>query len=58
MELEDTVTLRPRFNKDVSKSIVEILENTTKIKAKVKDDYRVKISDHHIFFFITLAKRK
>jgi hypothetical protein len=58
MEIESTIALRPSFNQDVSKSIEEILENASKIKEEVKDDYRVKISDHHIFFFITLAKRK
>lgn len=58
MEIENTIALRPRFSKDVPKSIEEILENATKIKAEVKADYRVKISDHHIFFFVTLAKRK
>ena len=58
MEIENTIALRPRFSKDVPKSMEEILENATKIKAEVKEDYRVKISDHHIFFFITLAKRK
>ena len=44
--------------KDVTKSIEGILENATKNKTEVKEDYRVKISDHHIFLFITLAKRK
>lgn len=58
MEIENTIALRPSFSKDVSKSMEEILENAAKIKAEVKEDYRVKISDHHIFFFITLAKRK
>lgn len=58
MEIENTIALRPRFSKDVPKSIEEILENATKIKTEVKADYRVKISDHHIFFFVTLAKRK
>ena len=39
-------------------SMNEIIEHATKIKEEVKNDYRVKISDHHIFLFITLAKRK
>ena len=55
---ENTIALRPKFSKDVSKSIEEILSDATKLKAEVKDDYRIKISDNHIFFFITLAKRK
>ena len=58
MELENTIALRPSFNKDVPKSMKEILENASKIKAEVKENYRIKISDHHIFFFIILAKRK
>ena len=58
MEIDNSIALRPRFSKDVSKSIEAILENATKIKTEVKEDYRVKISDHHIFLFITLAKRK
>lgn len=58
MEIENTIVLRPRFSKDVPKSMEEILKNAAKIKSEVKEDYRIKISDHHIFFFITLAKRK
>lgn len=58
MELESTITLRPSFSKDVPTSIEKILENANKLKTEVKEDYRIKISDHHIFFFITLAKRK
>ena len=58
MEIENTIALRPSFNKDVPSSIEKILENANKLKTEVKDDYRIKISDHHIFFFITLAKRK
>lgn len=58
MELDNSIVLRPRFQKDVSMSMNEIIEHATKIKEEVKNDYRVKISDHHIFLFITLAKRK
>lgn len=58
MELDNNVVLRPRFQKDVALSFVEIIANATKIKEEVKDDYRVKISDHHIFLFIILAKRR
>ena len=58
MELDNTIVLRPRFQKDVSMSMNEIIEHATKIKEEVKNDYRVKTSDHHIFLFITLAKRK
>lgn len=58
MESENSIVLRPRFHKSVSKSIDKILEDAAVLKAEVKDDYRIKISDHHIFFFITLAKRK
>lgn len=58
MEIENTIALRPSFSKDVDKSMEEILENAAKIKLEVKEDYSIKISGHHIFFFITLAKRK
>ena len=58
MELDNNVALRPRFQKDVALSFAEIIANATKIKEEVKDDYRVKISDHHIFLFIILAKRR
>ena len=58
METENTIVLRPRFEKDVPKTLSEILENAAKVKDEVKEDYRIKVSDHHIFFFITLAKRK
>jgi len=58
MEIENSIVLRPKFQKDVPKSIETILENAHKIKTEVKEDYRIKVSDHHIFFFITLAKRK
>ncbi len=58
MELDNTIVLRPRFHKDVALPMNEILEHAAKIKEEVKEDYRVKISDHHIFLFITLAKRK
>lgn len=58
MEIENTIALRPRFSKDVAKPMGKILENAAKIKSEVKEEYRIKISDEHIFFFITLAKRK
>lgn len=56
--MENTIVLRPRFSQDVSKSMEEILKNASKLKNEVKENYRIKISDHHIFFFITLKKRK
>ncbi len=58
MDLDNNIVLRPRFHKDIDLSMNEIIEHATKIKEEVKEDYRVKISDHHIFLFITLAKRK
>lgn len=58
MDIENSIELRPRFQKDIPKPIAVILENAQKIKDEVKEDYRIKVSDHHIFFFITLAKRK
>ncbi|WP_396192340.1 hypothetical protein [Flavobacterium sp.] len=57
MELDNNVVLRPRFHKDVDLSICEIIERASIVKQEVIDDYRVKISDHHIFLFITYAKR-
>lgn len=58
MEIENTIVLRPKFSLQSSKTIDELVANATKIKLEVKEDYRIKISDHHIFFFITLAKRR
>ncbi len=58
MDIENSIVLRPRFQKDVPKSMQSILEQANKLKVEVKEDYRIKVSDHHIFFFITLAKRK
>ena len=58
MELDNNVVLRPRFHKDVDLSFSEIIAKATRIKEEVKEDYRVKISDHHIFLFIILAKRR
>ncbi len=58
MDIENSIELRPRFQMDVPKSVATILENAAIIKDEVKEDYRIKVSDHHIFLFITLAKRK
>jgi hypothetical protein len=58
MEIENTIALRPNFSKDVPKSMEEILKNAVKIKLEAKEDYRIKISDHHIYIFIALAKQK
>ena len=58
MEIDNSIVLRPRFHKDVDLSIEQILVNAAKIKEEVKEDYRVKISDNHIFLFIILAKRR
>lgn len=58
MEINETIALRPKFSEDVAKSLEEILESANKIKLEVKDDYLIKISDHHLFFFITRTKRK
>jgi hypothetical protein len=57
MEIENSIALRPSFSKDVSRSIDEILKNAAKIEDEVRSDYRIKISDHHIYFFITRAKK-
>ena len=58
MDIENSIELRPRFQKNSQKAIKNVIEKANKIKEEVKEDYRIKISDHHIFFFITLAKRK
>ena len=58
MDIENSIVLRPKFQKDVPKSMEAIIETANKLKTEVKDDYRIKVSDEHIFFFITLAKRK
>ena len=56
MEIDNAIALRPTFSKNVPKSLDEILRNAARIQDEVKDNYRIKISDHHIFFFITRAK--
>ena len=58
METENSLALRPTFSKDVSQSLDEILANAAKVKHEVKEDYIIKISDHHLFFFIVHANRK
>lgn len=58
METDNSLALRPSFNKDVTKSMEKILENANNIKQEVKEEYIVKISDHHIFFFINHSNRK
>ena len=58
MEVENNIVLRRRIQKDIALTTETILENAKKLKEEVKEDYRIKISDNHIFFFITLAKRK
>ena len=58
MDIDNSIELRPRFQMDVPKLVATILEDAIALKDDVKEDYRIKVSDHHIFFFITLAKRK
>ena len=58
METDNSLALRPTFSKDVPQSLGEILENAAKIKIEVQSDYIIKISDHHLFFFIIHANRK
>jgi hypothetical protein len=58
MDIENSIELRPRFQMDVPKSVDSILQDAASVKDEVKEDYRIKVSDRHIFFFITLAKRK
>lgn len=58
MEVENNIVLRPRFHKETPLQTETILENAKRLKDEVKEDYRIKISDNHIFFFITLSKRK
>ena len=58
MDVENNIVLRPRFHKDVALETQKILEKASKLKEEVKEDYRIKISDNHVFFFITLSKRK
>ena len=58
METQNSLALRPTFSKDVPQSMEEILEKAAQIKLEVKQDYIIKISDQHLFFFITHANRK
>ena len=57
METQNSLALRPTFSKDVPQSMEEILEKAAQIKLEVKQDYIIKISDQHLFFFITHANR-
>ncbi|WP_432672975.1 hypothetical protein [Flavobacterium sp. SM2513] len=57
MEIENSIALRPKFSTDVLQSMAEILENAKKVKFEVKEEYLIKISDQHIFFFICREKR-
>ena len=38
MDIENSIELRPRFQKDIPKPIAVILENAQKIKDEVKED--------------------
>lgn len=58
MDVERDIVLRPRFHKDVALEAEKILEKASKLKEEVKEEYRIKISDNHIFFFITPSKQK
>ena len=58
MEIDDTIALRPKFSKDVPEALKEILDKAAIIKHEAKEEYIIKISDHHLFFFITRSKRK
>lgn len=58
METKNSIALRPTFSIDVPQTMQEILEKATAIKTQVKDDFIIKISDHHLFIFITHAHRK
>ena len=44
------------FDPDTAWDTPELLKE--EVKEEVKEDYRIKVSDNHIFLFITLAKRK
>jgi hypothetical protein len=58
METDNSIALRPTFSEDVPQSMQQILEKAATIKQEVKDDFIIKISDHHLFIFITHAHRK
>ena len=58
METDNSIALRPTFSEDAPQSMQQILEKAATIKQEVKDDFIIKISDHHLFIFITHAHRK
>lgn len=58
MEPEKELKLRFRFDKVVSKPIEDILEICNKLKNTVEPDYKIKISDLHIWFTIGILRRE
>jgi hypothetical protein len=58
MEPEKELKLRFRFDKVVSKPIEDILESCENLKATVEPDYKIKISDLHVWFTIGILRRE
>jgi len=58
MELEKEIKLRFRFDKVVSKPIEDILKSCEDLKSTVEPDYKIKISDLHIWFTIGILRRE
>jgi len=58
MELDNQLSLRYRFDKVVAKSYDDILKSCEQLKETVEPDYKIKVSGHHIWFYIGLLHRE
>jgi len=58
MELDNQLSLRYRFDKVVTKSYDDILKSCEQLKETVEPDYKIKVSGHHIWFYIGLLHRE
>lgn len=58
MELDNQLSLRYRFDKVVTKSYDDILKSCQQLKETFEPDYKIKVSGHHIWFYIGLLHRE
>jgi hypothetical protein len=57
-EKDKDIKLRFRFDKVISKSVETILTNCENLKNEIEPDYKIKISDQHVWFTIGLLRRE
>ena len=58
MELDNQIQLRPRFEKIVSKSVVDIQTDADLLKQKVKPDFIINRLDEHLWIYIGKERKK